>query len=613
MNVKTVIGLVGLTAFLLSGCLPKRDEYHIPDVDMPRNFENTSEAQNAEIAKGEPSAMTVPQTISRWWEHFANTELNELVEEGLANNHELKAAIARISQAEAQFVSTRADEAPEVSASGSADAQSPSGGAGTGETSDRGSIRHSYQIGILVNYEVDLWGKNRASTQAAIERAWSSLFARETVALTLTADIVRNFIQYLSFNDRLRTAEWTLETLTNMLGAVQDRMEGGEATALQVAQQRSAVADAKAVIPILKLQRETARTAIALLLGKSPSNVRIESASLSDIKFPTIHPGLPSRMLMRRPDIRQAEAELVAADADIDAARAELFPAIDLTGEVGYASRHLETLLSPQSFFFSVAAEVVQVIFDAGRRDADIKFAEARYAELVHDYQQSVYTAMKETEDGLISVRYIGEREEAQIESADAAQRAYDLSSLSYTIGGADYLTLLDTERTMYRAADELHRIKLDRFAAAVDLFKALGGGMKFDDIEIVSRQRKYEESRFHRWKYNDELPNSPDGVPTSHLPVPGFWVQMGALWSENAAWRHWRRMQGRFPKLLGELTPLIRRAPGPENEGTWASVLVGPFFDKDDADGLCAAFQAEGQGCDVLIRDSSKQVTATK
>ncbi len=607
MNLKSVIAIGVLVTSVLGGCQSKRDEYHIPDVDLPRNFENTTDYQNQEIAKGEPAPMSVPQTISRWWEHFDNAELNELVEEGLANNHELKAAIARIAQAEAQFVSTQADEAPEVSMSGEAESESPSGGAATGATSERNSIRHTYQIGVLVNYEVDLWGKNRASTQAAIERAWSSLFARETVALTLTADIVRSFIQYLSFSDRLRTAEWTLETLTNMLGAVQERMEGGEATILQVAQQRSAVADAKAVIPILKLQRDTAKTAIALLLGKSPSDVRIDSSTLDDIKFPAIHPGLPSRMLMRRPDIRQAEAELIAADADIDAARAELFPAIDLTGEVGYASRHLETLLSPQSFFFNVAAEVVQVIFDAGKREADIKVAEARHAELVHDYQQAVYTAMKETEDGLISIRYVGEREQAQIESADAAQRAYDLSSMSYTLGGADYLTLLDTERTMYRAADELHRIRLDRFTAAVDLFKALGGGMKFDDIEVVASQRKFDQSRYQRWKYNDELPNSPDGNPRSHLPIPGYWIQMGALWSENAAWRHWRRLQGRFPNLLRDIKPLIRRAPGPDDKGTWASVLVGPFFDADDADAMCAAFQADGQGSDVRVRDNSR------
>lgn len=603
----SIIGLFVIAA-TLSSCATKRDEYHIPDVDLPQKFQHTSVEQDQEITNGEPAPMTVPQTISRWWEHFDNAELNELVEEGLINNHQLKSAIARIAQAEAQFVSIRANEAPELSASGEAKTESPSGGPATGATSERNSIRHTYQIGLLVNYEVDLWGKNRASTQAAVERAWSSIFARETVALTLTADIVRSFIQYLSFTDRVRTAEWTLETLTNMLGAVQDRMEGGEATMLQVAQQRSAVADAKAVIPILKLQRETAKTAIALLLGKSPSDLKIDSASLSDVKFPAIYPGLPSRMLMRRPDIRQAESELIAADADIDAARAELFPSIDLTGEVGYASRHLETLLLPQSLFFSVAAKAVQIIFDAGRRDANIKFAEARHAELVHDYLQNVYTAMKETEDGLISVRYIGEREEAQIESADAAQQAYDLSSLSYTIGGTDYLTLLDTERTVYRAADELHRIKMDRFSAAIDLFKALGGGMTFDDVKVAGGQRKYDDSRYRRWWYNDERPNSPNDKPRTHVPVPGFWVQMAALWSENAAWRHWRRLQGRFPKLLKDIKPLIRRAPGPEDEGTWATVLVGPYFDRDDADHLCAAFQAEGQGCNVLVRDDSKK-----
>jgi len=604
----TITILIVIASVALAGCQAKRDEYHVPDVDLPLSYENATNSQKASAGNAEPAPMTVPQTISRWWEHFSNPELNELVEEGLANNHQLKAAIARIAQAEARIISVGAKEAPEISASGKADAQSPAGGPGTFQDTKQTKIRHSYQIGALVNYEVDLWGKNRAATQATIERAWSSLFARETVALTLTSDIVRNFIQYLSFNDRVRTAEWTLETLTNMLGAVKGRLDGGEATALQLAQQRSAVADAKAVIPILKLQRETAKTAIALLLGKAPSDLKIESVSLNDIKFPAVHPGLPSRLLMRRPDIRKAESDMIAADADIDTARAALFPTIDLTGEVGYASRHLQTLLSPQSLFFSVAAQVAQVIFDSGRRDADIKYSEARHAELVHNYQQSVYTAMKEVEDGLISVQLIGEREQAQIESADAAQQAYSLSSQSYTLGGTDYLTLLDTERTMYRAADELHRIRLDRFSAAVDLFKALGGGMDFDQTEVVSGARKYENSRYYRWKFNDEQPNSPTGKPRSHLPVPGYWVQMAALWSEVAAWRHWRRIQGRFPDLLKGVQPVIRRAPGPDRKGTWATILVGPYFNKDDADGLCHAFQASGQGCNVLIRESAKQ-----
>lgn len=589
-------------ALVLTGCMAKRDNYDIPEVELPKTFRFASKDQSAAAIAGEAAPMTIPQSISRWWTHFGNEELNGLVTEALANNYQLKAAIARIAQAEAQHGAEFAGEWPVLSGSGSAEVSGPVGGIGSLEPGDKNVSEKDYQVGLNISYEVDLWGKNRAATEAALERAWANVFARETVALTLSAEVTQNFIEYLSVEDRIRTAKRTKTALLNMLGAVQDRLDGGEATSLQLAQQRAAVADAKAVIPVLDLLRNQKLIAIALLLGKSPSDVDIESNSLTDITFPEVNPGLPSRLLMRRPDIRKAEAELIAADADIDAARAELLPTFKLTAERGYGSKHLQRLLSPESLFFSAAATITQVIFDAGKRQSDIEFAEAKHGELVHNYMRASYAAMKEVEESLVAIRYLTLRKDAQGEAVDASQAAYDLSAVSYTFGTLDYLTLLDTERTLYRNEDELHTIEFERYRAAVDLFKSLGGGMEPDDVKVVEARQKIKSS-LETGILSDEAPRIPEESVSAGLPEKGFWIQMAATWNEKAAWRHWRKLRNRYPTMLKNHKPTIEREPASDDQGTWVSMLLGPFDSRNNADGLCTAFRDEGQGCQILVR----------
>ncbi len=599
--------LLALSLFvtgMLSGCLGKRDEYDLPSIEVPGSFKHAPEGSKNAKQVAETAPGTVPQSISRWWRHFGNSELNDLIERGLANNYQLKAAIARIAQAHALAGVERADEWPELSASGSYEVDKPEGGVGSvepGSSTSRRS-RHLYQVGIEASYEVDLWGKNRAKTQAALERAWASLFDRETVALTLTADITQNFIEYLSLQDRIRTADWTQTTLTNMQEAVRLRVEGGEATNLQLAQQRAAVAASKAVIPVLELQAQQRINAIAVLIGQPPSKVKLKSDSLADIQFPNVNPGVPSRLIMRRPDIRQIESTLIAADADIDAARAELFPAVNLTAEAGYGARHLDFLFSPESFFFSAGATIAQIIFDAGRRESQIKYEEAQHQELVHNYVQSIYSAINEVENALVSIHYLTLRRDLQQQAVSAAVDAYGFSKESYGIGASDYLTLLDTERTLFTERDELHQVDFSRFQASVDLFRALGGSMEPEPVMVVGNQERPHVSRPPGY-FQDEDAKHPIRGLVPNLPEDGHWVHVATLWSERAAWRHWRRLQQRFPDQLKTVKPEIQRQNMHGERGTWVSVLVGPYAGLQEANSLCATFQTEGNGCQVLTR----------
>ncbi len=588
----------------VAGCSgSKRSEYNIPEVNLPASYSNLSKVQSEKVKTGETAPMTIPQSISKWWMHYRNDELNSLVDEALTNNYRLKAAIARIAQAKALYGSNLAQEFPRISGSAKNDISAPVYGLGSVKQGDKVQSQHTYQTGIDVSYEVDLWGKNRASSEAALERAWSSVFARETVSLTLSADVTSNFIEYLSLSDRVKTAKTTRDTIEDMLRAVDERLKGGEATSIQLAQQKSAVADAKAIIPILELQRKQKINAIALLLGKAPSEIKIKSKSLADIVLPDVNPGVPSRLIMRRPDIRKSEADLIAADADIDAARAELLPSLNLTGNYSYGSNYLNYLFTPESLIYSAAASLTQIIFDAGKSKSKIKFNEAKQAELVHNYMQTTYTALREVEDALVGMRFLSLRQVAQQESVDATKTAYSLSRSLYKLGSIDYLTLLDTERTMLKAEDENIQIRFRQYRSTIDLFKALGGGMGPDDIKTVEAKQDNYSYKDGNIRLTDELPLVPDDKPIAGLRSKGFWVHMAATWSEKAARRHWRRLRNQFPTMLKNLNPTIRREPVAKDKGTWVSMLLGPFENRNDADGLCLALHSKGQGCQVLVR----------
>jgi len=624
---RTRVALSAVAAVLLaSGCLnmQKRDHYDIPKVELPDRYRHLDADQATLAQETEAAPKSVPQSISKWWQHFENEELNQLVEDAFAHNYELRAAIHRISQAAALLGIAEAGEWPEISGTFDTEIEAPDQGIGN-NTNPNIQSQRLIQIGVEANYEVDLWGKNRAATEAAVERAWSSIFARETVALTLTGDLVQRFMEYLSIQDRIRVARDQEALLNNLLQAVIDRMEGGEATILQVAQQNAAVAASRAVIPILKLQRDQALNAIALLVGKAPSEINIKSSSLSEITFPTINPGLPSRLLMRRPDLRQAEAELIAADADIDAARAELFPTLDLTAGIGYGARTFSSLLSPTSLFWNLGQTLTQIIFDRRSRISQVHFNQARQLELVQNYMQALYLAMRETEDALVGIKFLSERRLRQLEAVQAAQEAFDLSVESYDIGAVDYLTLLDTERTLRNNEDEFHQVEFQRYVASLDLFRAIAGTMESDFViktgirtpppsipefdsdgkstQFVSGVRSTNtEDNIYAF-YLDEPAIDPTRALVPHLHEVGYWIHLGSIWSERALDRHWRRLKLTFPELLENREAVIDREPHPNERGTWASMMLGPFEVSGEAKDLCTAFRSKGYGCEILHR----------
>lgn len=473
--------LLAAAALALGGCAILRDSYDTPEVELPETFQEAdklaSESEDAEAAGETPQEPDrLPRDLSKWWTGFENPELNRLVETALTSNFDVQSAIARLAQAEAGFRQTRANEFPELQGIAESRVEAPEDGVGTVGDGESVSTEQTHRLGLRASYEVDLWGANRAASIAAFERSQASAFARRTVAWTLTADVVNAYLEYLSLQDRIATARKTLSVFQELLDAVVARMEGGEADGLQVAQQRTAVAEAAAAIPELKRQRDEARHRLAVLLGTTPSQLNLEGTSLSEIAYPTVAPGVPARLLLRRPDLKAAEHRLLAADADIDTARAAFLPQFNLTAEGGIGSDLLQALIRPESLFFDAFGSVVQDIFDAGANEANLRAARARHRELIATYRQTSLTALREVEDALSAVHFTQRRLEAQRDAVNASGESLDLNRQAYDLGVIDYISLLDAQRTLFDNDDQVFQIALQRAQASVALFKALGG-----------------------------------------------------------------------------------------------------------------------------------------
>lgn len=458
MRTNPILALAG--AALLGACSMIPD-FEPPAVETPQAWTNAA-------ATPEPADVPPPQ----WWQAFGNTELTRLVERAQANSPDVAAAAARVAQASAARRSAASGLLPTVGASGSG---SRSGqdmdtfGSGTDRTSWRGMVDASY--------EVDFWNRNGAAVEAAEASALASVFDRETVLLSLSSEVAATWLQYLALEDRIDVAQANLDNARTVLDLVQTRLDLGATSALEVAQQRSAIAGIEASLGDLRQQRAQTANALALLVGEPPGDVAVQSDGLSTATLPFVQPGLPSELIVRRPDIARAEAQLLAANADIGAARAAYFPSISLTAQGGFGSTALASLFEPASALYSLASGITAPIFSGGRLDAEYDRAQARYDELVANYRGTVLAGFRDVEDALAAARFLAEIEAAQQEAAAQADEAYRLAEAQYRAGAVDFLTVLDAQRNLFSAEDALVRARLARLNAAVSLYRALGGG----------------------------------------------------------------------------------------------------------------------------------------
>ncbi|HEY5757306.1 MAG TPA: efflux transporter outer membrane subunit [Steroidobacter sp.] len=436
---------------VLAGC-SVTPQYQRPNAELPESW----------VA---PKVAAPSDAPSEWNDLFKDSELQQLMAEALGANHDLAAAATRIEQAKATAKMASSRLAPYASMS--------VGGSRQKELNGARSLSSTDDSQLSVSYELDLWGGNRANVQAAAARVNARQYDMETTRLVLQADVASYYYQTLALKDRLAISQKNLEAARSLMSLVEVRYNKGAASGLEVAQQRTAFLNIEAEVPELQQSLTETQSALALLLGRVPQDFTVRSETLADVQPPAIAAGQPGDLLQRRPDVRAAEADLVAANADVGVARAALYPSMELsaTGVV------TNWLTGGSASVAALAASLTQVLFDGGELRGQVQLADASRRELVETYLQTVLTSVKEVNDSLSAVSTADRRTSLLTQTVEQAQLALRLATTRYQAGSDDLLTVLESQTSQLNAEDSLVQAKLARVNASITLFKALGGG----------------------------------------------------------------------------------------------------------------------------------------
>jgi NodT family efflux transporter outer membrane factor (OMF) lipoprotein len=448
---------------LLQGCMLKAEQ---PDLALaiPAAYRDAATRSHAALPKAD------------WWRGFRSRELTRLVEEAQVGNLDIAAAIARVIQADAQARVAGAALVPAINFDAAASRTRPSQATGTRLGTGQ-PIRNQFGTVFSASYELDFWGKNRATLRAAEESAVATRFEREVVALSTIAAVANAYFVVLAAQDRLRYARDNIASANRILNVIKQRLEAGTASALDVAQQESVLYTERATVPTLEQVVRQSTAVLAVLVGRPPEFVRVRGGSMFNISIPRITPGLPTELLTRRPDIRAAEADLAGANANVEAARAAFFPTIELSAQGGWQASLLTWLARPEAAVWQIAAGLTQPVFDGARLQGQLDLEKGRQEELLQVYRKTVVQAFADVDSALVATRQLAIRERLQNEVVASSRRAFQIADQRLQEGTVDIITVLNTQQTLFQAQDTLTQVRLARLQATAGLFQALGGG----------------------------------------------------------------------------------------------------------------------------------------
>jgi multidrug efflux system outer membrane protein len=440
----------------LAGCSLVPDYRRPPDA-APEAWKNPA-----------PKAQAGETAISPgWWKLFGSAELDRLMNEALTNNRDLTAATRRIDQFRALAKIAGAPLLPAISA----------GGSYTYEDGSRfNGGRSTWQGQWNLSYEVDLWGRLRPARDSARAHLDNARFSREALRLTVMGDVAQTYFTLLGLKDRRAIAEENLRNIGEVLAIIASRFEAGAATALDVAQQQTERANAAAALARIDQDIAQTENALAVLLGRPPQQFEPQGRSLQGIMIPNADPAHPAALFEQRPDVQGAEAELIAAHADIGVARAAFYPKLELGADNIFTAAMMS---QPAGIGVAAAAALSQPIFQGGRLEGELERTKARRDELVEVYRQTLLAAYREVEDALALGSQAARRREDLRLSVDSARQAYELGRERYLAGATDYQTLLNVQRSLLNAQDSEVQAHVDVLTASVLLYKALGGGWR--------------------------------------------------------------------------------------------------------------------------------------
>lgn len=470
---KAIGGSVAL-ALVLGGCIPNAV---VPDpaLDVPHAYRYAG-----------PNPGLAPHATD-WWRTFRSPELTRFMEETEVQNLDIAAAIGQVEQADALARQAGSTLFPTITANDSVTRSKGSGAliggtsssAASSTTALTGSSNAAYTDFVAsfgATYQLDFWGKNRATYKGAQDTATANRWNRQTVQLTSLASTATAYYMILGARERVAYIRQDIAASSGILKLIQDRETAGTATDLDVAQQAALVANLKASIPPLQVTEAQNIAALAVLLGRAPERIQVAGTSVLKSPVPSIAPGIPSEVLTQRPDVAFAEDSLAAAHANLVAARAAFFPTLTLTAQGGFESLALQSLFSPASTFYTAAFSLAQPIFDAGLLQGQFDQQKGLQDQLVAQYRKAVITAFHDVDQSLAALKLYATQEELTRESLVASRRAYQLSEDRLKQGVLDVVTLLQTEQTLFTTQDNLIQARLLRLTEAIALYQALGG-----------------------------------------------------------------------------------------------------------------------------------------
>jgi multidrug efflux system outer membrane protein len=460
-----------VTLLVFSTACTVGPNYHRPAVQVPESFRAP-----------EPLAAPEAQSLAdlKWFEVFKDDELQSLVRTALAQNYDLRAAVANVEVARANLGITRSNQYPNVDATGNIQFTrlSRDGSLPLPSTFVPSQNRNWGEASLnLLSFEVDIWGRLRRATEGARANLLGAEENRKAVITTLVADVATDYFKLRQLDYELDISRRTLGTRRESLRLIQSRRGGGVATLLDLRQAEQLVYSAAETIPTLQQQIEQTENQISLLLARNPEGVKRGSGLTEQQLPPEVPTGLPSTLLERRPDIAAAEQSLIAANANIGVAKAAYFPQISLSGFIGGQSAQLASLFSGPHSAWSFVPQVTQPVFTAGRLKSTVRLAEAQRESALIQYQKTIQTAFTEVSDSLIAHQRV---RESRVEQEALVEALRDRTRLAYVRyeGGVDtLLNALDADRDLFQAELNVSQIRLNELLSVVQLYKALGGG----------------------------------------------------------------------------------------------------------------------------------------
>ena len=449
-------------SFVVPACV-QGPNYTRPTVDVPASYRFGVADQSA-----------LPANAGAWWTGYGDRKLDALVQEALANNRDLRIATARVDEFAAILAGTRAQASPQIG-------YDLSGNRSRASEEKIPSIvkplSTTFSALLSASWEIDLWGRIRRETEAARANLLATEEARRGVTLTITSSVIISYITLLDLDEQLRVSEETAAGRKNSVDIFRKRLAAGWISEFEMAQVQSEYEAALAALPPIKQAIATQENALSVLLGRNPGPIaRATPEELNTFHQVTVPAGLPSDLLIRRPDILQAEQQLAASNALIGAARALFFPRITLTGLLGFASGSLGSLFSGSARTWSFTGDVAGPIYTGGGLTSAVHQAEARREQSLNNYELVIQNAFRDVDDSLVAVQQSAELRDTLRDRVATLKHGVDLARARYENGYSDYLEVLDTERSLFSAELQLASARGDYQRSLVNLYRALGG-----------------------------------------------------------------------------------------------------------------------------------------